>query len=81
MTESWLVASFTAPENITANPQSMLWILPLAAAIAITYKAAKLPKITVKNFIQESVSLFLSIVVFLIVVGVVLITLTSLITE
>jgi hypothetical protein len=63
-----LLASFTAPENITVNPQSMLWMLPLAAAVAVIYKATKLPKITIRNFLRESIVLFVSIVVFIIVV-------------
>ena len=61
----WVLASFTAPENITVNPQSMLWMLPLAAAVAVIYKATKLPKITLGLFLRESVVLFVSIVVFL----------------
>jgi hypothetical protein len=64
----WLLASFTAPENITVNPQSMLWMLPLAAAVAVIYKATKLPKITLGTFLRESIVLFVSIVVFIIVV-------------
>ncbi len=61
-----LLASFTAPENITVNPQSMLWMLPLAAAVAVIYKVTKLPKITARVFLKETVVLFASIVVFII---------------
>jgi hypothetical protein len=67
-----LLASFTAPENITVNPQSMLWMLPLAAAVAVIYKATKLPKITIRIFLRESIVLFVSIVVFIIAVVAVL---------
>lgn len=63
----WLLASFVAPENITVNPQSMLWMLPLAAAVAVIYKATKLPKITIPVFLRESIVLFVSIVVFIVV--------------
>jgi hypothetical protein len=63
-----LLASFTAPENITVNPQSMLWMLPLAAAVAVIYKATKLPKITFRIFLRESIVLFTSIVVFIITI-------------
>ncbi|MFA5422998.1 MAG: hypothetical protein WC374_04005 [Phycisphaerae bacterium] len=60
------LASFTAPYEVKMNPQSMLWMLPLAAAVAIIYKAIKLPRITALNFIKESVILFASIVLFII---------------
>jgi len=67
-----MLAAFTAPEDIKVNLQSMLWMLPLAAAIAIIYKATKLPKITARLFIKETVVLFASIVVFIIAAAAVL---------
>jgi hypothetical protein len=63
----FIIATFTAPEKVGANPQSMLWLLPLVAAIAIIYKATKLPAIKAANFIKESVILFGSIIVFIII--------------
>jgi hypothetical protein len=77
----FVIASFTAPEEIGANPQSMLWLLPLAAAIAVVYKATKLPTITARNFIKEVAILFGSIVVFIIITALALYTLAWLITE
>jgi len=62
----FIMATFTAPEEIGTNSQSMLWLLPLAAAIAIGYKATKLPTITAGNFIKETVVLFSSIIIFMI---------------
>ena len=53
-----LLASFTTPERVGVNPQSMLWLLPLVASIAIVYKATKVPKITAANFLKETVVLF-----------------------
>ena len=76
-----VMASFTAPEEIGTNPQSMLWLLPLAAAIAVVYKATKLPTITAGNFIKEAAALFGSIVVFIIITALTLFTLGWLITE
>ena len=76
----FVVASFTAPEEIGANPQSMLWLLPLSAAIAIVYKATKLPTITARNFIKEAAISFGSIVVFIIITVLALYTLAWLIT-
>jgi len=78
---AFVVASFTAPEEIGANPQSMLWLLPLVAAIVVVYKATKLPEIKIGNFLKEVAILFGSIVVFMIVTGLALCVLSWLITE
>lgn len=74
-----VIATFTAPEQIRANPQAMLWLLPLTAAIAVVYKATKLPTVTAANFIKEAVVLFGSIVVFIIVTALALYALVWLI--
>ena len=78
---TFVMATFTAPEQIGTNPQSMLWLLPLAAAIAIVYKATKLPKITLGAFLKEAGTLFGSIIVFIIITALALYTLMWLITE
>jgi hypothetical protein len=62
-----MLATFTAPEHISPNPQAMLWLLPLAAAIAIVYKATKLRTITAGIFLKEAAILFGSIVGFIII--------------
>ena len=76
-----VTASFTVPERITVDPHSMLWLLPLVAAIAIVYKATKVPKIAAVNFLKEVIILFGSIVVFMVVTAMVLGVLGWLITE
>ncbi|UCE50027.1 MAG: hypothetical protein JSW47_07685 [Phycisphaerales bacterium] len=76
-----LLANFTVPENIGVNPQSMLWLLPLVAAIAVVYKATKVPKIKALSFIRESAVLFGSIVIFMVVTALVLCAVAWLITE
>jgi len=76
-----IFATFTAPEAIRTNPTSTLWLLPLAASIAITYKATKVPKITPLNFIKEAAVLFGTIMVFVIIIIFVLYALAWLITE
>jgi len=76
-----LLANFTVPENIGVNPQSMLWLLPLVASIAVVYKATKVPKIKAVGFIRESAVLFGSIVVFMVVTALVLCAMAWLITE
>lgn len=60
-----ITATFTVPEQIGTEPQSMLWLLPLVAAIAVTYKATKLSTITARIFIKEAAILFASIVAFI----------------
>lgn len=81
ITYSLVMATFTIPEKITTDPQSMLWLLPLVAAIAIVYKATKLPEIKIANFLKESVILFGSIVVFMFVTALVLYSIAWLVIE
>ncbi len=76
----FVMATFTAPENIRTNPQSMLWLLPLIAAIATAYKVTKLPTITAGVFLKEVAILFSSIVAFVIITALVLYALAWLIT-
>lgn len=76
----FVIASFTVPENFGPNPQSMLWLLPLVAAIAIIYKATKLPVIKAGSFIKETSILFSSIIVFIIIAALVLHAIAWLIT-
>ncbi len=78
---AFVMATFTTPEKIGTNPQSMLWLLPLVAAIAIVYKATKLPEIKVASFIKETVVLCGSIVIFMFVTAFILCVLAWLITE
>lgn len=76
-----ILASFTAPENIGTTPQSMLWLLPLAAAIAVIYKATKVQTISAEKFTKEAVVLFGSIIVFITATALALHALAWLITE
>ena len=75
------IATFTVPEKIGVSMHSMLWLLPLVAAIAIVYKATKIPKIKAVHFIKEVTVLFGSIVVFMLIAAMVLYVLALLITE
>ena len=76
-----VLAAFTKPMQIGTTPASMLWLLPLTAAIAVVYKATKLPKITAGEFLKEVVVLFGSIVIFIITTALVLFAVAGLITE
>jgi hypothetical protein len=76
-----LLANFTIPEKIGVTPYSMLWLLPLVASIAVVYKATKVPKITAANFLKETVVLFGSIVIFMVITALVLCAAAWFITE
>ena len=76
-----IIANFITPENIGTNPKSMLWLLPLTAAIAIVYKATKMSKITAGSFIKEAAILSGSIIIFIIIIALVLFGLAWMITE
>jgi hypothetical protein len=69
---SVLLGTFTTPEKIGTTPQSMIWLLPLTMAIAVVYKATKVPKITFRSFLKETVVLFCSVVIFIGVAALVL---------
>lgn len=76
-----ILATFTAPEDIRTDPRCLLWLPPLVAAIAIVYKATKLPTITLGGFLKEVVLLFGSIIVFLAITALILQTLGWLVTQ
>ena len=77
---AFVIAGFTTPERIGVNPNSMLWLLPLAASIAVVYKATKLAKIRPYHFFREAAILFGSIAVFMLVTAIVLYALAWLLT-
>jgi len=64
------LASFTVPYEIGGDSMSLLWLLPLLAAVAIVYKALKLPVITANKFIREVVVLFGTILLFMALIAV-----------
>ena len=65
----FVISSITAPEKIGTDPQSILWLLPLTAAIVIVYKATKMPTITLGTFVKEIAVLWGSIVIFIAVIA------------
>jgi hypothetical protein len=75
------LGAIMTPEQVATNPQSMLWLLPLTAAIAAVYKATKLPEIKLGSFVKETVLLFGSIVGFVIIAAVALYAVTRIILE
>lgn len=67
-----IMATFTVPESIGVDAQSMLWLVPLTAAIAVVYKATKVSTIKAGRFAKECLVLFGSIMIFMIATAVVL---------
>jgi len=67
-----IIAGFTSPVHIGTDAKSMLWMLPLLAAIAIIYKATKMRVIFFRKFVREVVILFFTIAVFMAATGLVL---------
>jgi hypothetical protein len=76
-----VMAGFTSPEDVATSPQSLLLLLPVVAAIAVVYKATKLPRISAGNFIKESMILFFSIVAFLVIIALALAAIAWLVLE
>jgi hypothetical protein len=81
MVSGTLTAAFTSPEVVPVDPRAILWMLPLAASIAVVYKATKLGKLSAVTFVREVAVLFGSIVAFIVVAGVVLFFVARLVTE
>ena len=79
---TWIMlASFATPIRIDTTAASMLWLLPLVAAIAIVYKATKVDRIKWKSFARESAVLFGSILVFIVVATIVIQAIAWFVTE
>jgi len=76
-----LLASFTVPMRIDTDPASMLWLVPLVAAIAVVYKATKVRRVHAYPFIKESAVLFGSIMVFIVVAAVILFAVAWIVTD
>ncbi len=68
----YLVATFTAPQNIGTDIKSLLWIFPLLASIAIVYKATKMRVVFLRKFFTEVIILFCTLSVVMILVAVAL---------
>ena len=67
-----VLAGFMSPVYIGTTAKAMLLALPLIAVIAIVYKAIKVEEIKFASFLRESILLFGSILVFMIVTAVVI---------
>ena len=74
------LASFTMPYEIGGDSMSLLWLLPLLAAVAIVYKALKLPVITAQKLVREVIVLFGTILLFMVLIAVGLYVINRIIT-
>jgi hypothetical protein len=68
----YVLAGFTSPVYIGTTAKALLLALPLIAVISIVYKAIKVEEIKFASFLRESILLFGSILVFMIVTAVVI---------
>ena len=71
-----ITATFTTPETIGNDIRYFFWLLPLAAAISIVYKALKVREISASNFLKEVSILFCTIILFMAAVAAVLLAIT-----
>ena len=76
-----ILANFTTPEQIQVKPGSMLWLLPLAAAIVVVYKATKVREVRAGHFIKDSVVLLGSILIFMLGAALTLLALSYFVTQ
>jgi hypothetical protein len=76
-----LLASFTYPVHMGASHWSQLWIVPLLASIATVYKATKVNSIDAKRFPRETLGLFCSILVFIIIAALVLVSIAWIVND
>jgi len=74
------IATFTAPIQIGTAPGMFVWLLPLLLAIAVVYKALKLPNISALNFIKETTAVFCTILIVMVLIAAALHVITWIVT-
>ena len=72
-----IVATFLLPEAIGTTQWQLLWLVPLALAGVIVYKAIKMPEITFALFIKEVITLFVFLVCLLLIITITLFIITA----
>lgn len=68
----FILAGFMSPVYIGTTAKALLLALPLIAVISVVYKATKLEEIKFVLFLRETILLFGSILVFMIITAVVI---------
>lgn len=64
------LGSLTSPIDIGTDAMSMLWMFPVLAGVALIYKAVKLRVMFMGKYFREVFILFVSISIFIMLVGV-----------
>jgi hypothetical protein len=77
----FLVATFTAPQNIGTDVKSLLWMFPLLASVAVIYKATKMRVIFLRKFFRGVVILFCTLSAVMILIAAMLHVIVRLLTE
>lgn len=68
MTDWSILVNFFSPEQIGTTGAQLLWLLPLAAAGVVVYKAIKLPQITAAIFFKEVIALLAFLLCLLLII-------------
>lgn len=76
-----ITGTFIVPHAIGVNTAGFLWLLPLATAIAVVYKALKTKEITPVKFAVQSLVLTGTILFFMAIVAAGLYGIAWIITE
>ncbi len=80
ITTALLGQTLVGPLEVPTTPAGLLWALPISFFIAMVYKAIKLEEFRPGLFVREVVLLFVTIIGFLIMVGVILAVIAHFIT-
>jgi len=72
--------TLVGPLEVPTTPAGLLWALPISMFIAMVYKAIKLEEFRTGLFVREVLLLFVTIIGFLLLVGVILAVIAHLIT-
>ncbi len=67
-----MLAAFTAPEQISVTPYTLLWALPLLLGISIVVKAVKPEHLSLKKLTIEAAKLFIGSTVIIILIAAIL---------
>jgi hypothetical protein len=68
----YVLAGFVSPVNIGTTGRALFIALPLIAVIATIHKAIKLDEIKLISFVRETILLFGSIVVFMVITAIII---------
>jgi hypothetical protein len=71
-----VIASFTRALEMPTNALSLLWLLPLALAGVVVYKALTIRKITAVFFLKEVFALLAFLIGLLIIITLILFVIT-----